>query len=204
MSDPSAYYYSSVYYLACHGVLGGYADGTFQPFHNTTRAQMTKIVLLAFHLPVPVPPLSGTFADVAPGSTFYQLIETAAGYGYVSGYGCGGSNPQTGQAEPCDGASRPYYRPSNNVTRSQLAKMVVNGAGWFPLLNPPTATFSDVPVGSTFYTFIETAVARGIISGYAEGAFHPNNPATRGQIAKIVYLALPSPPPGAQGPAPRK
>ncbi len=203
MIDPSAYYYGGVYVLACRGVISGYADGTFQPFHNTTRAQMTKIVTLAFNLPLVPPPAEGTFADVAPGSTFYQLIETAAAHGIVSGYTCSGSNPQTGQPEPCDGASRPYYRPSNNVTRSQLAKIVVSGAGW-SLLNPAAATFNDVPVGSTFYSFIETAVARGIISGYADGTYRPNNPATRGQIAKIVYLALPPAAAGAQEPAPRK
>jgi hypothetical protein len=30
--------------------------------------------------------------------------------------------------------------------------------------------------------------ARGIVSGYADGTFRPSNPATRGQIAKIIVL----------------
>ena len=47
MCDPTAYYYTPVYYLACRGVVGGYADGTFRPFNNTTRGQMAKIVVLA-------------------------------------------------------------------------------------------------------------------------------------------------------------
>ncbi len=84
------------------------------------------------------------------------------------------------------------------MTRGQLSKIVVNAAGW-EIRNPSTPTFNDVPAGSAFYTFVETAYCHQIISGYACGApgepcpglyFRPGNTATRGQIAKIVYLAI--------------
>ncbi|MDQ2807905.1 MAG: S-layer homology domain-containing protein, partial [Chloroflexota bacterium] len=189
VTDPTAYYYQGVYYLACRGVISGYNDGTYQPFNNTTRAQMTKIVTLAFNIPLVPPPATGTFADVDNTSVFYQLIETAAARTIVSGYTCGGSNPQTGAAEPCDSAGRPYFRPSNSVSRGQLAKIVVIGAG-FAVINPPTATFTDVDRQNVFYSFIETAVCHGAISGYSDNTFRPNNYAFRGQIAKIVYLAV--------------
>jgi arabinan endo-1,5-alpha-L-arabinosidase len=191
VTDPTAYYYAPVYYLACHGVVSGYADGTFRPFNNTTRGQMAKIVVLGFNIPLVTPPATAnrTFADVLPGDTFYEYIETAAMHQIVSGYLCGGSNPQTGAAEPCDPASRPYYRPGNLVTRGQLTKIVVIAAGW-SVLNPTNPTFSDVPPQSTFYEYIETAVCHGIINGYADSTFRPGNSAFRGQIAKIVYLAV--------------
>ncbi len=47
-------------------------------------------------------------------------------------------------------------------------------------------TFSDVPSDNTFYPFIHCLVCRGIISGYADGTFRPNNEVTRGQLSKIV------------------
>jgi predicted extracellular nuclease/phosphatidylserine/phosphatidylglycerophosphate/cardiolipin synthase-like enzyme len=47
-------------------------------------------------------------------------------------------------------------------------------------------TFSDVPSSNTFYTYIRCLVCRGIISGYSDGTFRPNNDITRGQISKIV------------------
>ncbi len=173
-------------------MISGYADGTYKPFNNTTRAQMTKIVTLAFNLPLVTPPATGTFADVAPGSVFYQLIETGAARGIVSGYSCGGSDPQTGASEPCDSGRRPYFRPSDFVTRGQLAKIVVSGAGW-TLRSPATPTFTDVATTNVFYPFIETAVCHGAISGYNDQTFRPNNYAFRGQIAKIMYLALTNP-----------
>jgi len=192
VTDPTAYYYQGIYYLACHGVISGYSDGTYKPFNNTTRGQMTKIVTLAFNLALVTPPATGTFTDVLPDNVFYQLIETAAARGIVSGYTCGGVNSQTGTPEPCDGARRPYFRPSNFVTRGQLTKIVVIGAG-FPLRNPPTPTFTDVAPSNVFYQSIETAVCHGIITGYDDHTFRPNNYAFRGQIAKIVYLAATNP-----------
>ncbi|MDQ2809978.1 MAG: S-layer homology domain-containing protein, partial [Chloroflexota bacterium] len=194
VADATAYFYAPVYYLACRGVISGYSDGTFRPYNNTTRGQMAKIVVLAYALPPVAPPLEGarTFSDVTPDNVFYGLIETAAARGIISGYTCGGRNPQSGTAEPCDAAQRPYYRPGNNVTRGQLTKIVVIGAGW-AIQTPATATFNDVAAANVFYGFIETAVCHGIISGYDDHTFRPNNAATRGQIAKIVYGALISP-----------
>ena len=164
------YFYDAVRYLYCAGVISGYSDGTFRPYNNTTRGQLTKIVVLGFGIPIYTPSIP-TFTDVPITHTFYQFVETAAHEGLVSGYSDG------------------TFRPGNDVTRGQLSKIVVIAAGW-PLLDPPTPTFSDVPTGHTFYQYIETAFDRGIISGYADGTFRPGNNATRGQISKIVYNAI--------------
>jgi hypothetical protein len=50
-------------------------------------------------------------------------------------------------------------------------------------------SFTDVPSGSTFHTFIRCLTCRGIISGYADGTFRPNNNVTRGQLSKLVSNA---------------
>jgi hypothetical protein len=164
------FFYVPVRYLYCAGVISGYADGTFRPYANTTRGQLTKIVVLAFGIPIYTPP-TPTFSDVPPTHTFYQYIETAAYEEIVAGY--------------ADGT----FRPFNDVTRGQLSKIDVVAAGW-PLINPTTPTFSDVPVENAFYTYIETAFCHGVISGYSDGTFRPFNNATRGQISKIVYESV--------------
>jgi hypothetical protein len=170
---PTDFFYEAVRYLYCNGVISGYSDNTFRPYANTTRGQLTKIVVIGFGLPLYTPP-TPTFTDVPTTHTFYQYIETAAFEGLVSGY--------------ADGT----FRPQNDVTRGQLSKIVVEAAGW-PLVNPPTPTFTDVPTGHTFYEYVETAFDRGIISGYADGTFRPGNNATRGQISKIVHSAVTQP-----------
>ncbi len=194
--DPAEYFYVPVQYLACRGVISGYADGTFRPYNVTTRGQIAKIVVFGFGIPIATPASGAyTFADVAPDHPFFAVIETAAAHGIVGGYTCGGPG------EPCDSQQRPYFRPYADVTRGQLAKIVVGAAGW-SLQSPPSGTFADVPPGSAFYAYAETAVCRGIISGYTCGGpgepcdatnrpyFRLGNAAVRGQIAKIVYLAL--------------
>lgn len=57
---------------------------------------------------------------------------------------------------------------------------------------PPTPCaiqFPDVPEGSTFYTFIRCLACRGIVNGYHDGTFGPNDIVTRGQLSKIVSNA---------------
>jgi RHS repeat-associated protein len=52
-----------------------------------------------------------------------------------------------------------------------------------------TIEFTDVLPGSTFYAFIHCLACRGIVGGYDDGTFRPNNPVTRGQLTKIVSNA---------------
>ncbi|HUS15761.1 MAG TPA: S-layer homology domain-containing protein, partial [Chloroflexia bacterium] len=193
--QPGDYFYEPVRWLTCRGVISGYADVTFRPYNQTTRSQQVKIVVLGFAMPLATPGPAFTFADVAPGHPFFAVIETAAAANLISGYACGGPG------EPCDAQQRPYFRPYNNVTRGQLAKIIVAAAGW-PGRSPASGTFADVAPGSAFYPFVEAAVCHGILSGYTCGGpgepcdaenrpyYRPGNPATRGQIAKIVYNAV--------------
>ncbi|MDQ2806871.1 MAG: S-layer homology domain-containing protein [Chloroflexota bacterium] len=184
----SDYFAVAVQYLACRNVISGYSDGTFRPSSQTTRAQLAKIIVGGEGWAINT--TGGPhFTDVPAGNVFYPFIETALNHGIISGYNCGGVNPQTGASEPCDGAGHPYYRLSNNVTRGQLSKIIVGAQGW-ALDTTGGPHFTDVPTTSIFYPFIETAINHHIVSGYSDGTFRSANPATRGQIAKIVYLAL--------------
>jgi len=176
--QPTDYFYDPVRYLYCAGVVSGYSDNTFRPWNYTTRGQLCKMVVLAegWYLHNPPDP---TFSDVPPTNPFYRYIETAALNGVVSGY--------------FDGT----FHPFTDVTRGQLSKIIVEAEGWWDH-TPATPTFIDVPLGSPFYNYIETAYYHGIVTGYPCGAdcreFRPGNSATRGQISKMVYRAITGPP----------
>lgn len=49
--------------------------------------------------------------------------------------------------------------------------------------------YTDVAATSTFYPYIHCLACQGVISGYADGTFRPNNTITRGQVAKIISNA---------------
>jgi S-layer homology domain len=150
--------------------VSGYSDGTFRPFNNVTRAQAIKIIVVGEQWPLYSPPRP-TFIDVFPTDWHYQYIETANFNGIIAGYGDG------------------TFRPQNQITRGQLSKVIVLASLW-SLLDPEVPTFIDVPRGSTFYAYIETAYAHQIISGYGDGSFRPQLNATRGQYCKMLYVAL--------------
>jgi len=103
--------------LACRGIVSGYSDGTFRPNNEVTRGQLAKIVSnSAGFTESPDPQI---FEDVPAANTFYQWINRLARRGHMSGYPCGGVG------EPCL-SGKPYFRPQNNVTRGQSAKIVAN------------------------------------------------------------------------------
>jgi carboxypeptidase T len=192
------FFYTPVLYLACHGVVSGYADGTFRPYNNTTRGQMAKIISNAVGYNDEIPPDQQTYEDVPPTHTFWLYIERITLHHAAAGYPCGEPS------EPCGPENRPYFRPFANITRGQLSKIVVIAMGWPLVSTPAPGTFEDVPPSNVFYTYIETAYCHGVISGYeCGGAGEPCDPtnrpyfrwyndATRGQIAKIVYLSITS------------
>jgi hypothetical protein len=136
------------------------------------------------------------FTDVTPGTTFHQYVQCLACAGIIGGYNAG-----------CE-TGNPCFRPNNNVTRGQLAKIVSNSAGFSEPVG--AQQYEDVPPGSTFYDFVWRLSNRGFVSGYACGGvgepcvppgnrpyYRPNASVTRGQTSKIVASAsgLPAPPP---------
>jgi len=58
---------------------------------------------------------------------------------------------------------------------------------------PATATFTDVPVGHTFFREIEWMASRGLASGYGDGSFRPSGKVSRQAFAVFLYrLAQPT------------
>jgi len=51
------------------------------------------------------------------------------------------------------------------------------------------ARFSDLCPDHWAYAYVECLASRGILGGYADGTFRPNNNITRGQLSKVVSNA---------------
>lgn len=81
------------------------------------------------------------------------------------------------------------FRPDRNITRAEFAKMLVVAMGW-ELENPKQASFPDENSDDWAYKYIETGKAHGVLSGYKDGFFRPGKNISRGEIAKILAMAL--------------
>jgi hypothetical protein len=88
----------------------------------------------------------------------------------------------TATTQPSD---TPTSTPTNTPTRTPTYTPTSASTSQ-PTPTACSLTFSDVPVGSTFYSFVRCLACLGIVNGYADGTFRPNNNVTRGQLSKIV------------------
>jgi S-layer homology domain len=113
----------------------------FRPNANVNRGQFAKMIANANNWSDGMPS-SRTFADVPTTSPYYQFVERAAANNAISGYTCGGPG------EPCDGRSRPYFRPGSSVTRAQASKMIdLARRGGVPPTPQPTQPPPPPPPG---------------------------------------------------------
>lgn len=87
-----------------------------------------------------------------------------------------------------NGTSQGNFSPDASITRAEFAAMLVRSLG---LTAPGTASsFGDVAKGDWYAEAIAQAVKAGIVHGYADGSFGPNDRITREQMAAMVAGAL--------------
>ena len=125
------------------------------------------------------PPARWSSRTCPPASPSTPIVRCLACRGIVGGYPCGGPG------EPCPGA---YFRPGNNVTRGQIAKIVANAAGFADAVPSTQQTFEDVPPGSTFWLWIERMAGRGLSSAAIPAA----GPASRASRPATAPTSAPT------------
>lgn len=79
------------------------------------------------------------------------------------------------------------YRPQLPVTRAQVATFLSKALGLDPI---PGARFADVPAGYVHAGAINALVSEGILGGYSDGTFRPNEPLRREHMAAVITRAL--------------
>lgn len=149
--------------------LSGYANGTFEPDRNMTRAEVTTMFarLLAEKMAADQT-YSNTFSDVAKSHWAANYIGYMQQFGIITGY--------------ADGS----FRPDASVTRAEFAAI----ASRFEKLTEGTKSFSDVPSSHWAAKYINFAATRGWVNGYADGTFRPNNSITRAEVAAVTCRLL--------------
>lgn len=149
--------------------LSGYANGTFEPDRNMTRAEVTTMFArLLTEKMAANQTYSNTFSDVAKSHWAANYIGYMQQFGIITGY--------------ADGS----FRPDASVTRAEFAAI----ASRFERLTEGTKSFSDVPGNHWAAKYINFAATRGWVNGYADGTFRPNNSITRAEVAAVTCRLL--------------
>lgn len=108
---------------------------------------------------------SGLFSDMPYGTWYYPNVRYALASGLVNGY--------------TDGT----FRPENTIRRSEVVSILYRAAGSPEAGIAPE--FPDVPSDCWYEDAVAWAVENGIVLGYSDGRFHPDDPVTRAQLAAL-------------------
>jgi len=87
-----------------------------------------------------------------------------------------------------DGATDTQFQPERNITRAEFAALVVRALG----LNTSAtgSNFKDVQASAWYAGVVNAAAKAGLIDGYEDGTFRPNNQINREELAAMVVRAL--------------
>lgn len=171
----SDWYYQFVDYVTSKGYFNGVADKTFAPAENMTRA-MFVTVLFRFH-GAKGDSSQSAFTDVAPGEWYTAAINWAAANKIVDGVGNG------------------KFAPNDPITRAQMCTMIeryldLYRKAWKVTL-PETGSVSVMVDESAIPAYALAAVKQcqrhGLVNGFEDGTFRPNDLSTRAQVAAVIY-----------------
>lgn len=171
----SDWYYQFVDYVTSKGYFNGTAETTFAPAENMTRA-MFVTVLFRFH-GAKGDSSQSAFTDVAPGEWYTAAINWAAANKIVDGVGNG------------------KFAPNDPITRAQMCTMIeryldLYRKAWKVTL-PETGSVSVMVDESAIPAYALAAVKQcqrhGLVNGFEDGTFRPNDLSTRAQVAAVIY-----------------
>ena len=149
--------------------LVGYADGTFGPKRNMTRAEVTTMFARLLTEQIEADKTySNTFSDVPKGYWAANYIGYMQQFGIITGYS--------------DGS----FRPDAPVTRAEFAAI----ASRFEKLTEGSKSFTDVPDTYWAARYINFAATRGWVTGYSDGTFKPEHSITRAEVAAVTCRLL--------------
>ncbi len=152
------------------GYIIGYPDGTVRPEADITRAEVVTIFFRMFTDKARDTYWAQTnkFSDVDESDWYNTAISTLANAGVLDGY--------------TDGT----FKPNDTITRAELIKIATS---FYETTAGKSSEFSDIEAHWA-EKFIEEAYKLGIVDGYGDGTFHPDQAVTRAEAMKIVNRTL--------------
>lgn len=171
----SDWYYQFVDYVTSKGYFNGVADKTFAPADNMTRA-MFVTVLFRFD-GAKGDRSQSAFTDVAPGEWYTDAINWAAANRIVDGVGNG------------------KFAPNDPITRAQMCTMIERYLALYKktwkVTLPETGSVSVMVDENAIPAYALAAVKQcqrhGLVNGFEDGTFRPNELSTRAQVAAVIY-----------------
>ena len=156
--------------LALVGATAGFADGTFRPKQQVTRAQFAAFVLASFP-DRPEKHARAQFSDVPQGFWAEVALAKAQMMGFISGYPDG------------------TVRPNEPIRRIEAIVAVTKGLGFTGGHVDAIGIYRDrAQVPSYAVDALATATQRRLVANYPDPlVVRPLEPMTRGEVSVLIY-----------------
>lgn len=142
----------------------GYPDGRFKSERAVTRAEMASMLARLSKIGAPKYD-QATFSDVPLSHWAISCIEAVNEHHFMVGY------------------TSNIFRPEAPVTRAEMAAIICN-------IKKPTDITEEIPFNDTVGHWAEKSItlarAMGILGGYPDGLFHPNQALTRAEAVRVL------------------
>ena len=152
----------------------GYADGTFRPDNNMSRAEAAAIFarLISEQKGEKISGKSD-FADVKSSEWYSKFIGYIEKYGIIKGY------------------SDNTFKPDENISRAEFVAMTVRFNSLFNDVKKGSYTVKYTDVANNYWAYSDIAYAKhaGWLNGYADGTFKGDNAITRAEVVTVVNKA---------------
>lgn len=153
--------------LSDYAFVSGYEDGTVRPQNSVTRGEFIRMLIGAT---TNYDPSKGEYAnpfpDVEDDKYYRDYVAYAYFYRITTGY--------------ADGT----FRPEEPITRAEAAGMIAKAMSIEPVEN--VKVFTDLSAESWYTKFAEALGRAGILSGYEDGTFRPDNKLTRAEAMTML------------------
>ena len=97
---------------------------------------------------------------------------------------------QTDDVQYIQGYPDGSFKPSKSLTRAEATVVLANILNIQPTEDNYETKFSDVKPQQWFYNYVSALTEKGIINGYPDGTFRPNDKITRAEMVTLVVKAL--------------
>ncbi|MBQ3390041.1 MAG: S-layer homology domain-containing protein [Firmicutes bacterium] len=167
----SDWYYDSVTEMAEDGLMNGVGDGTFDPTGDATRGMLVTVI---WRMEGCVKPSHGAvcrFPDVTEDWNKTAIMWITDGGTAIEGYPDG------------------TFKPNKVLTRAEAAKIIGFAASnrLDRCETEETPVFADQDqIPEWAKPWVEKCQCLGIISGYEDGTFRPDQTITRAELAKML------------------
>jgi hypothetical protein len=146
----------------------GYDNYRFLPDQTITRAEAVVLLNRAFSWQnISAKP----FSDVLKSDWYEEAVTHAAAGGVISGYP--------------DGS----FKPNHNLTRMEMAAMLAHAIKG-QAIAAGNSSFNDIRENDWGAAIVEWMRDQGWVSGYPDGSFKPDQPATRAEFAQLLVKIM--------------